>query len=230
MATLAERLEAARAAAQVSQADIARAAGVSTASVSDWFSGATKSLKTKSAIATAKLLNVSVEWLTTGQGPMRARAGELAERSAVYNVEPGPRMGGRVPLISWVQAGDWSSAVDNFHPGDADEWINTSVPIYEHTYALRVRGDSMTSPGGHPSFPDGALIVVEPNAIGDLESMIGRFVIVKRAAADEATFKQLVRDAGVYYLKPLNPAYPLLELDDDDTFCGVVRERVIRFF
>jgi SOS-response transcriptional repressor LexA len=158
-----------------------------------------------------------------GDAPMFSRQG-----GANYDI--GPEIKGKVPLISWVQAGSWSSAVDNLHPGDAEEWVETTVPIHQHTYALRVRGDSMTNPAGDPSFPDGAIIVVEPNAIGEAETMLGQYVIVKRTAEDEATFKQLVKDAGRYFLKPLNPRYPMLELNQEDAFCGVVRERVVRFF
>lgn len=33
---------------------------------------------------------------------------------------PGPDFKGRLPLISWVQAGRWSEIVDTFHPGDAE--------------------------------------------------------------------------------------------------------------
>jgi SOS-response transcriptional repressor LexA len=163
--------------------------------------------------------------------PMFLRGGGVAEsEKGRYNVSTGPEIKGKVPLISWVQAGAWSTAVDNLHPGDAEEWIPTTVPIHQHTYALRVKGDSMTNPAGDPSFPDGSIIIVEPDAIGDAERMLNQFVIVKRTADDEATFKQLVKDAGRYYLKPLNPRYPMLELREDDVFCGVVRERVMRFF
>lgn len=151
-------------------------------------------------------------------------------RESGANYTLGPEIKGRVPLISWVQAGSWSSVVDNLHPGDAEEWVETTVPIHQHTYALRVRGDSMTNPNGDPTFPDGAIIVVEPSAIAEAATMVNSFVIVKRTADDEATFKQLVKDAGLYYLKPLNPRYPMLELRQEDVFCGVVRERVVRFF
>lgn len=153
-----------------------------------------------------------------------------AESRARYNLQPGPDIKGKVPLISWVQAGSWSSIVDNFHPGDSDEWIDTTVPIRQHTYALRVKGDSMTNPAGEPSFPDGSIIIIEPDAIDTPDKLIGSFVIVKRGTDDEATFKQLVKDAGRFYLKPLNPRYPMLELGEGDVFCGVVRERVMRFF
>lgn len=161
---------------------------------------------------------------------LQTGADSIESPKSHYNVTQDADSVGKVPVISWVNAGQWSTTVDNFHPGDADEWAKTTVPIRQHTYALRVRGDSMTNPAGDPTFPDGSVIVVEPEAIGDLARMVNQFVIVKRATDDEVTFKQLVKDAGRYYLKPLNPRYPILELLENDTFCGVVRERVVRFF
>lgn len=165
----------------------------------------------------ARAMRKSVDWLLTGRG-------------GHANVEAGPDFKGRVPIISWVQAGAWTEAVDNVHPGHAEEWTQTTVPIHQHTYALRVKGDSMTNPGGDPSFPQGSVIVVEPEAVDGVEKMVGSFVIVKRPTDEEATFKKLVKDGGNYFLKPLNPQYPMLELREDDVFCGVVREKVMRFF
>ncbi|GAB3755070.1 S24 family peptidase [Lysobacter olei] len=71
--TLKERLESALAAMAnpPSQADLARLAGVKPPSVSDWFSGQTKSLRGKSLLAVASALNVNPTWLDTGRGPMR---------------------------------------------------------------------------------------------------------------------------------------------------------------
>lgn len=146
------------------------------------------------------------------------------------NTNAGPDIKGRVPIISWVQAGTFSTAVDNFQPGEADEWAETTVPIHRHTYALRVRGDSMTNPNGEPTFPNGQIIVVEPDAVDALDKLVGSFVIVKREADDEATFKQLVKDGGQFWLKPLNPQYPMLELKEGDALCGVVREKTVRYF
>lgn len=222
--TLGKRIKEARDAAKLSKSELARLVGVSPSAVTQWESDETKSLEGANLLKAARAMNVDPEWLGTGHGH------RVSSPEGHYNVTPGPDMGGKVPLISWVNAGQWSTAVDNFHPGDADEWAKTTVPIRQHTYALRVRGDSMTNPAGDPTFPDGSVIVVEPDAIDQPDKLVGNFVIVKRANDDEATFKQLVKDAGRYYLKPLNPRYPMLELREDDTFCGVVRERVVRFF
>lgn len=119
---------------------------------------------------------------------------------------------GTVPLISWVQAGHWQHVIDELQPGEGER-IETTYRARAHSYALRVRGDSM-----EPRFPEGAILIVEPEE----EPCPGKFVII-RQNGDEATFKQLVSDGGRFYLKPLNPRYPILELKDDAVFCGVVK-------
>jgi SOS-response transcriptional repressor LexA len=60
-----------------------------------------------------------------------------------------------------------------------------------------------------------------------LEPQPGDYVIAKNSD-DETTFKQLVKDAGDWYLKPTNPRYPL-KLLGDSKIIGVVRAVERRF-
>ncbi len=133
------------------------------------------------------------------------------------NIEEGPNLKGKVPLISWVQAGDYVEAIDLFQPGDAEEWVETTVNIRKHTFAVRVVGDSMEG-----EFPAGTILVVEP----DMNAEPGQFVVV-RNGDNEATFKQLVKDGSDFYLKPLNARYPIKPLGDSQIL-GVVREAIRR--
>ena len=142
---------------------------------------------------------------------------------AKYNVTPGVLNGKRIPVISWVQAGMWTALADNFQPGQADDWVTPEETMSREAYALRVRGDSMLSPAGLPTFPDGIIIMVEPS----VEAKTGDFVVV-RWNDEDATFKQLTRESGRYYLTPLNPRYPVVELPSDAVFCGVVKEAQFR--
>lgn len=135
-----------------------------------------------------------------------------AERERDGNLEEGPDIKGTAPLISWIQAGQWQDVIDNLQPGEGDR-IPTTYRVRKHTYALRVRGDSM-----EPKFPDGAIIIVEPSE----DPQVGSFVIVRQNGG-EATFKQLVADGTQYLLKPLNPRYPIMEMKPDAVFCGVVK-------
>lgn len=107
-----------------------------------------------------------------------------------------------VPLISWVQAGDWSEAVDLFEAGEAETMLPCPVTHSVHTFALRVDGDSMTSPSGK-SYPHGAIIFVDPEQRGGASP--GDRVIAKLNGEDQVTFKQLAEDRQGKYLKPLNP-------------------------
>ena len=119
---------------------------------------------------------------------------------------------GRIPVISEVQAGHFTEVVDNYHPGDADEWLEVSCPVNRHTFALIVTGDSM-----EPEFPSGVRVVVEP----DLQWENGDYVVAGNG--EGATLKQIVRDGNDWYLKPLNPRYPIKPLGKGRVI-GVVHE------
>lgn len=115
-------------------------------------------------------------------------------------------------MISWVQAGYGVSAVDNLHPGEGEK-IETTYKARRHTYALRVKGDSM-----EPKFPQGCLVIVEPEE----DPVHGKFVIVRRNG-DEPTLKQYIEEGGSKFLKPMNTRYPIELMQADDAFCGVVK-------
>lgn len=122
----------------------------------------------------------------------------------VENVTAAPDIKGRVPLISWVRAGQWSEAVDIYEPGYAERWLPHLKNNGEHTYALRVEGDSMTAPYGK-SYPDGCIIFVDPMRRSPIS---GDRIIARLEGADQVTFKAYVEDAGRRWLKPLNPQHP----------------------
>jgi len=136
------------------------------------------------------------------------------------NTEPGPDIiGDRVPLISSVMAGGWCEAIDLFQPGDADEWMLCPSRHGVRTYALRVVGDSMTSPyPGQRSYPEGTIIFVDP----DRAVTSGCRVIAKQQYSEDVTFKEYREEGGKRFLRPLNPQYPMIEMDDNTRLCGRV--------
>lgn len=144
----------------------------------------------------------------------------LSVEVSIQNTEPGPDIQGRVPLISWVQAGAWSEIIDNLAPGDAEEWISCPVSHSPATFVLRVRGESMLNPYGRPSFHDGDLIFVDP----ERPAVHGSLVVVRLDDDKEATFKRLVVEGDRRYLKALNPAWPepMMQINGHATICGVV--------
>lgn len=153
--------------------------------------------------------------IAAGFGMSVAELLTLAEQG---NVDQGPDIKGTVPLISWVQAGQWQDVIDELQPGEGER-IPTTYKARRHTYALRVRNDSMVSTEGRHSFPEGCIIIVEPEE----QASPGSFVIVRQNGT-EATFKQLMQDGGRWYLKPLNPRYPIMDLRPDAVICGVVKK------
>ena len=146
--------------------------------------------------------------------------GYFSSFSENNNIELGPDIKGRVPLISHVQAGEWSEIIDNFASGDAEQWLPCPVCHSKKTFALRVRGESMYNPHSHPSFRDGDLIYVDP----EKQPINGSLVVARLENEKEATFKKLIIDGAKKYLRALNPAWPepIIQINSDATICGVV--------
>lgn len=147
---------------------------------------------------------------------------DVLATSTASNIEPGPDAHGSYPLISEVQAGNWTELQDNFAPGDAEEWLPSTKNLGPHGYMLRVKGDSMTNPGSRLSFPDGTILHVKPGCM----PTPGQFVIVRREHTQEATFKRYVLIDSEPYLEAINPDWPkekkYLPLRPGDEWCGVV--------
>ena len=166
--------------------------------------------------ALAAAMGTTVEVLAAGRWDPDSSTPDPA------NIEPGPdiRGKGEYPLISFVQAGDWTSLCDNFHPGDAESRHTTHHNLGKCGFVLRVNGDSMTAPGARHSFPHGMLLFVNP----DKDPVAGQFVIVRREREKEATFKKLTMVDGELFLEAINPEWPkrYLKLEEGDHFCGVV--------
>lgn len=124
---------------------------------------------------------------------------------------------GNFPVISWVSAGQWMEAVEPYHRKSIDRWYETTVDCSESSFWLDVKGDSMTAPAGL-SIPEGMAILIDP----EVEARNGKLVVAKLDSENEATFKKLVIDAGRKFLKPLNPQYPMTEINGNCRIIGVV--------
>ncbi len=81
--------------------------------------------------------------------------------------------------------------------------LETSACASGEPYALMVLGDSML-----PEFVEGEIIVVEPEGL----AKDGSYVVAY--ANDEYIFRQLVQHPEGWMLKPLNPLYPNIPIDD----------------
>lgn len=125
----------------------------------------------------------------------------------------------RLPVRSWTEAGRMP---DSANPSPEQELL---VPgqYSPACYLLIVQGDAMIDPATGSGFPAGCHIVVDPDA----EPRHGSFVVVSHPGVAECTLKQLIHDGPRRLLKPLNPRYPITDLDHAEVV-GVVREKILR--
>lgn len=153
---------------------------------------------------TPSLEQIAAVSVATGY-PMPAMGAKVAAGNPRSNVDVGRDSRGQVPLISWVQAGEWCNAADPHLPGQADRWLDCPVNHSASTFALLVRGDSMTAPHGNTrTYPEGCIIFVDPEKRTPVN---GDRVVACLEGTDEVTFKVYKNEDGRQWLQPLNPSH-----------------------
>ncbi|EKB14488.1 LexA family protein [Aeromonas veronii] len=148
----------------------------------------------------SKVFGVSAHWLATGKGS-----------PVLSNVEPAViPQGNRVPILSYVQAGNWREMCEQATAFDGNvEYVSAGGEIGPYGFGLWLRGDSML-----PQFKEGDLIIVDP----DESPQPGDYVVAKNGS-NEATFKKYrprgIDESGqeVFELIPLNDDYPTMHSD-----------------
>jgi SOS-response transcriptional repressor LexA len=198
---LSERIREAIAASGKSQAQIAVETKKTAGAVTQWLDGGIKSLRADTADALEKATGYRAAWLVTGKGPKLVH-----DKTNVLLADIGTR---QIPLISYVQAGNWTGAVDPFQPNDAHDWLMTDLELSGNAFALEIKGDSML-----PEYKPGDRVIIDPN----VQPQPGDLVVAKNGE-DEATFKKY-RPRGidangnmVFELVPLNEDYPSIRSD-----------------
>ena len=132
-----------------------------------------------------------------------------AEKPDLVNVAPTPMGAKRIPLISYVQAGHMTEAVDSYAVGAGADWILTDLELSPTAFALKIKGDSML-----PEFREGDTVIIDPH----VQPLPGDFVVAKNGD-HEATFKKYrprgVNEGGetVFELVPLNDDYASMRSD-----------------
>lgn len=203
---LADRVKQKRIELGLTQTEAAEKAGIRQQSWQSIEDG--KTLKPRNIIGIAKALRCDADWLMNGGAFM-----PLAEVNSR-----------RVPLISYVQAGALAekSPIEAFD--GSLEYILTDLDLSEHSFALRIEGDSM-----EPDFKAGDVIIVDP----EIEPAPGEFVVAKNGG-DQATFKKYRptytdnNGRQHFELVPLNNDYPVINSDHQHlTIIGVMIEHRI---
>ncbi|NDV73517.1 SOS response transcriptional repressor [Burkholderia cenocepacia] len=127
------------------------------------------------------------------------------------NVEPAPRGQRSIPVISYVQAGMMTEAMDPFALGEGFETVVTDLDVSEGSFWLKIKGISML-----PEFPEGDMVLIDPS----VTPLPGDFVVAKNTE-EEATFKKYrprgTNDRGeaTFELVPLNDDFPTLYSERD---------------
>lgn len=212
--TIGERILKKRREMKLTVRALAKLVEASPATVSLWENDRTKP-NGKNLTNLAKAFKTTSAWILTGQD-YAAYTGNVSDAPAQYNTKS-------LPVLSHVQAGIWTEALDYRGLGDEIEWEDAPSSASDNAFWLRVVGDSMTSTNG-VSINEGMLILVDP----DVPPENGKLVVAKLEGTDEATFKKLVIDAGMKFLKPLNPTYPTIPINGNCQIVGVVREAKVK--
>lgn len=216
METIAARAKAARKHAKLTQRQAEAASGVKQSSISKIERGDTS--RTMSLLALARVYRADPNWLDTGDGPapwdpvqIRSARNNANEPHGTYRVTHTPPETPRftpgtpdtLPLISWEQAAHWDKAGKQL--ADAERWIPCIAHHSRESFALRVRGDSMTSPSGQlKSYRADSIIFVDTQLKTPED---GERVIARLEDGDEITFKVYKEDDGRRWLLPLNPKH-----------------------
>lgn len=208
--TIGERIKWAREQRGLSQAKVAKAAGVSTSTIGNLEAGLRDKPRELNAIAAA--LAASPAWLESGRGSWEAF--DANTKRAHLGKRP-------YPVISAVQAGLLKEISDPYAPGDGldIEWGDDSWSQW--TFALEITGESML-----PDFRPGDRVIIDP----ELQARPGDFVVA-RNTEQEATFKKYrvrgINDRGeqVFELVPLNEDFETMRSDTQHlTVIGVMVE------
>lgn len=165
----------------------------------------------------AAILKVDPAWLQYGTTSNKetVKKGHKKEKSEQAH---------RIPLIEWNQVANFIAK--KFSADEQQRFLPHFFVDNENWFALKVKGDSMTSPlSNDKNFYEGDIIIIS----SEQAATHGDYVIALLPHANEATFKQYVVDGGISYLKPLNPQYPLSAIEKGVKILGVIKNKINYF-
>lgn len=216
---LSDRIRAALAnGSDLSQSGLAKACGISRASVNAWVNGKTDSIDGKYLTTAAYYLGVSAHWLSTGEGPMLPGSGGPSLAISAASLAPAPVPGApaiSVPLLA--NAGSMGPGTEIQH----DDVLVGHIALSEQWVARRLKptsptalrfihayGDSM-----HPTFEDGDVLLVD-TGMRDPKAIDGVYVM----AANDRVYIKRVRQRmdGVVEISSDNPTVKTVDVLNGD--------------
>jgi SOS-response transcriptional repressor LexA len=137
------------------------------------------------------------------------------------NVAQAPEEARRIPILSYVQAGTMTEAIDPYTMGDEFEEISTDLELSSSAFGVIIEGPSMQS-----MFNEGDKVVIDPA----VTPQPGDFVLA-RNGGEKAIFRKYrprgTSESGemVFELVPLNDDFPTLHSERDHLrIIGVMME------
>ena len=116
------------------------------------------------------------------------------------------------PVLNNLQAGAWQKAA-------CATWLASDTQLDGKGFWLRIDNNAMTSLSGL-SVAESSLVLFDTGR----KSVAGDLILVLVQGRHEPTFRQLVHDSGVRYLRALNPKWPVHLFDRQDKLIGVAIE------
>lgn len=203
--TVADRIKKRMDELKIKQVHLINKKVASKGTISLWLSGGAVPSADR-LVKLANELQVDASWILSGQGDINSRIDNNVNINAIATV-------GYAPVISWVQAGAWTS-MDNIELTGEEELLPLVPGAGKRSFYLKVSGISNS-----PYYADGEKICIDPDvSIDDIQT--GEMVVVRRG--DEATFKALLRSENELFLKALNKEWSpnVMTIDDECVFIG----------
>jgi SOS-response transcriptional repressor LexA len=191
------------------QEELAKKLGVTRSAVAHYVQG-TRHPPVKTVLKLAAILKTDPSWLQFGK----------SQETKKPSRQQTQKQQNRIPILDWQQVIDYHSDVILDKSQSYLDYFNYQS---SECYALIIKGDAMIAPLFQSiSFHPGSYIIIDPHKIPEYAS----YVIVATKNKKEPILRQYVEEGGVVYLKPLNPQYPLIQLESSMKVLGVVKANI----
>lgn len=186
------------------EAELSRRAGLKQSTVNKLLSGACTNPTLLTLVPLCDVLKIPVDLLLNDSFPSEVPI--LAEDNNLITIQSWKT----IPLLAWEDLKKTRNYLSAIQPLS---WTSTNAPSSESTYALTVKGDAMA-----PMFPEGSTIIVD----AQLKPKHKDYIVAYLQDRDEVFFRRFLIDGKDLYLKPINPDFKTLHIDEAFECLGVV--------